>query len=90
MEAKNEIFAALKEVTGFETVELEIPVHWLGALSNLSVNISAAWFGVAFVTPNFIGISTVDSTLVLLTDIILGILFLSFSAVIERKLHERK
>jgi len=55
-------------------------------LSNLSVNLSAGWFGAAFITPNFSQIIGIKEFFLLLLDIAFGILFLWFCYKLERSL----
>lgn len=62
--------------------------HWQKALSGLCVNLSAAWFGLAFITPNFADLSSLEVIFVLIRDCFFGIVFLSISAVIERGLEK--
>ena len=56
---------------------------FLRALSAVAANISAAWFILAFVTPNFAGVS-IESIITLTRDILLGIVFLVLTTIIER------
>jgi len=58
----------------------------LKALSSVAANISAAWFGLALVTPNFTEISNSDSLFVLTSNVFFGIVFLLISATFERLL----
>lgn len=55
----------------------------LKALSAVFSNLAAAWFGLAFITPTFIHIATITAIFVLIRDIIFGIVFLVFTALIE-------
>lgn len=57
---------------------------WLRAFSGLSINISAGWFGVAFIGPNVSFPSTLWEILVLTWNITLGIIFLLLTVFIER------
>lgn len=59
---------------------------FLKALSSVTGNLSAAWFAVAFVTPNFTNIFSIKTMSFLTQNIILGIVFLILTAFIERKL----
>jgi len=43
-------------------------------LSNLSVNLSAGWFGAAFITPNFSQIIGIKEFFLLLLDIVFVVL----------------
>ncbi len=56
----------------------------LKSLSALFTNFSAVWFGLAFVTPNFIDITNVEIFLTLTKDIGFGIVYLLLSMEIER------
>lgn len=56
------------------------------SLSGLAVNLSAAWFGVAFITPNFVTAPAPGWLLLLLGDLGFGILFLVISFKLERSL----
>jgi len=49
---------------------------WFFIGSDLSVNLSAGWLGVAFIVPNFSGIRSSFNFLVLTGDILLAIFFL--------------
>ena len=59
---------------------------FLKALSQVLANISAAWFVLAFVTPNFSNLPLTEIITVLTKDILLGIVFLLASTLIERYL----
>lgn len=56
------------------------------SLSGLAINLSAGWFGVAVITPNFSRIIGTKELFLLLFDIIFGILFLWFSYQLEKML----
>ncbi len=59
------------------------------ALSGLFINISAAWFILAFATPNFSDLTMADSQLTLLKDLFFGTIFLGITILIENHLkHE--
>ena len=64
----------------------QLSLPWLKALSGLSINLSAAWFALAMVTPNFANLSTPDALIVLIRDIASGIVFLIINVIIERRL----
>ena len=49
---------------------------WLKSLAGLSINISAAWFGLALITPNFINSGLGEFLIVLTRDVTFGIVFL--------------
>lgn len=59
---------------------------WLRAFSGLFINISAGWFGLAFITPNVTNIRTGEAILVLIGDVFYGILFLLVVVEIEQSL----
>ena len=61
---------------------------WLRALSALFGNLSAGWFGVAFITPNFADIASLAGAIVLTGDIFLGILLLLVVVRIEKELEK--
>ncbi|MBI4079547.1 MAG: hypothetical protein HY429_04605 [Candidatus Levybacteria bacterium] len=50
------------------------------AFSGLFVNLSAVWFAVAFITPNFSDITTPEGFFALTRNVLSGILFLLASA----------
>jgi hypothetical protein len=56
---------------------------WLKVLSNLSVNISAAWLAAAFITPNFSNLADSDALAVLTTDLIFATLTLLIGVRLE-------
>lgn len=58
---------------------------FLRALSGLFINLSAAWFILAFVTPNFADITMRASQIILLRDVFLGILFFVITVLVEKK-----
>ena len=57
---------------------------WIKALAGLTINISAAWFAVTFITPNFVGLSDSKNIVLLFADLFFGIIFLTLTAVLER------
>lgn len=57
---------------------------FLKALSSVLGNLSAAWFGLAFITPSFLDIRKIEALPVLTLDIILGIVFLALTTIVER------
>lgn len=59
-------------------------VPWFKTFAGLSVNLSAAFFGLAIVTPNFLKTSYPESIIVLTWDLLLGILFLLATVVLEK------
>lgn len=58
----------------------------LKALAAVTGNFSAAWFALAFVTPNFTSIFRLEGVLVLTKNVVLGILFLVATAILEKTL----
>ena len=66
-----------------------LPKSWLKALSALSINMSAAWFGVVAVAPNFWPPVGLKSFLLLTTDIFAGTLFLLMTVKLEGVLEKQ-
>jgi hypothetical protein len=64
----------------------EMDQAWRGALADLSINLSAAWFGAAFITPLFSTPLTVFDTILLVVDVVFGILLLRISVTFKRSL----
>lgn len=60
---------------------------FLKALSAVLGNLSAGWFGVAIIVPNFVNPLTLDGFLILTRDVAFGIVFLAATVIIERILH---
>ncbi|OGH23960.1 MAG: hypothetical protein A2698_02205 [Candidatus Levybacteria bacterium RIFCSPHIGHO2_01_FULL_42_15] len=60
----------------------------LRAISSVTGNIAAAWFSIALITPGVTGIADINAILVLTRHILLGIVFLTFTILVERKLEE--
>jgi len=58
----------------------------LRAISSVLGNLSAGWFTVAMITPNFADLNTPDGVRILTGDIFLGILFLFDTIVVEELL----
>lgn len=58
---------------------------WLRMLAGVCGNITAGWFGLAFITPNFVNLSNTDGVIVLTRDVLLGIVFLLIGVLLERK-----
>jgi hypothetical protein len=56
---------------------------WLKSLSALFINISAAWFMAAALTPNFAEINQLNSILVLMYYIFSGIMYLLLTVKTE-------
>ena len=56
-----------------------------GALAALAVNLSAGWFGLVFIVPNFLPISGVRELWLLTVDLLAGTLFLWISFRLERR-----
>ena len=63
---------------------------FLKALSSVTGNISGTWFAVAFITPNFIKFSPVDSITILTKDISSGIVWLILTTILERTINEHE
>lgn len=61
-------------------------VAWLKTASVLSGNISAAWFILTFVTPNFTNLNNFDSFIVLFRDVAYGIVFMVLTFIFERQI----
>lgn len=59
---------------------------FLRALSGVLGNLSAGWFGVAFITPNFVDIHTLQAIITLTKDMLFGILFLLATTIVERSI----
>lgn len=59
---------------------------FIKALAGLSLNISAAWFALAFITPNFVDLHALEAVIVLTKDIVLGIVFLVLNIIFEQHL----
>lgn len=57
---------------------------FLKALSQVFANLSAAWFTLAFITPNFSNAFNTKAIIVLTTDIVFGIVFLALTTIAER------
>lgn len=55
------------------------------SLAGLLLNISAAWFGAAFITPNFTILSSLTGLVLLTGYIILGILCFGLSVILLRR-----
>ena len=58
---------------------------WMKTLSGICGNISAAWLGLTFITPNFVGLANFHIIIVLIRDIFFGIVFLLLAVYFERK-----
>lgn len=59
---------------------------FLKSLAAVTGSLSAAWFAVAFITPNFPNLSTPETLILLTKDISYGIVLLLVTTLIERKL----
>ncbi len=57
---------------------------WQASLSELAINISAAWFGAAFISPTLTHPWVPLDTILLIIDVILGIFFLVASVQLKR------
>lgn len=53
------------------------------ACSSVLGNLSAGWFGLAILTPNFINLEMIEAVFVLTMDVLLGILFLCLTTLVE-------
>ena len=71
-----------------DLIEVLSRSYWLKAFSGLCINLSAAWFGLAFVTPNFADLSNINILWVLIRDVLFGIVFLVLTAMIERRMEK--
>lgn len=59
---------------------------FLKTLSAVLANLSAGWFGLAIVTPNFSSLFSQETIILLTKDISFGIVFLIAATLIERRL----
>jgi len=62
-----------------------VQTSWLKALSGLSINLSAAWYGAVLIAPNFAPINSLFRASVLFYDIVFGTIFLYLAVMLERK-----
>jgi len=60
--------------------------YWLKAFSGLCINLSAVWFGLAIITPNFVNLKEAEAIFVLLKDLFFGIVFLNLTALLEKRI----
>lgn len=60
----------------------------LKALSGLSINLSAGWFGAILIVPNFSPIKTSADFLTLIYDFIFGTIFLGLTVWFEYQLQK--
>lgn len=67
----------------------ELPKPWSRNLSAPSVNMSAAWFGVVVVVPNFWPLGNLSSLMLLMFDLFAGILFLLITVRLEEVLEKQ-
>jgi len=58
----------------------------LKAFAALCGNLSAAWFALAIVSPNFESLFTTEGLIILTRNMLLGIVFLLITIIIERNL----
>ena len=56
------------------------------AISDLCINLSAGWFGAAFIVPNAVGKRGKVKFWILTVDIFLGIIFLVLSVQLRKRL----
>lgn len=61
-------------------------IAFLKILSNLFESLTAGWFALILITPNFINLSFLEITLFLLKNIFLGMVFMIISYFLEIKL----
>jgi len=66
-----------------KTKTFKTKVIWLRAFSTLSINLSAAWVGVATVTPNFVNLGSEATIRTLIIDFLAAILLLLIHIVLE-------
>lgn len=52
-------------------------------LGGLSINLSAGWFGIVFIAPGLVSISSLKDILTLILDFFFGMLFLFISYKLE-------
>lgn len=57
---------------------------WLLALADVFINLSAGWFGVVVIIPNFWPPANWENILLLIYDLIAGILFLIWAVKLRR------
>lgn len=67
-----------------------IDTDWFLIMSELLVNLAAAWFGAAFIVPNFTGFQIPWSVLLLLGDLGIGIIFLLVAFKLRKMSKRRK
>ena len=60
----------------------------LRATSAVLGNLSAGWFGLVLVAPNFTDITKIESILTLTKDAIFGIVFLVLTTIVERMIEK--
>ena len=65
------------------TINMFISKPWLRAFSGLFINLSALWFSLAFITPNFTSLNKLDALAILTGDIVSAILSLVSTVKIE-------
>jgi hypothetical protein len=59
-------------------------IAWLKTLSALTVNLSAGWFAVLVIVPNFAHVGNWDNLIVLFYDLMFGTIFLVSSVWLEK------
>ena len=69
-----------------DLIEVLSRSYWLKAFSGLCINLSAVWFTLAIITPNFVSLKEAEAIFVLLKDLFFGIVFLILTAVLEKKI----
>ena len=69
---------------GMKRRELRRNPFLAAVISDFSVNLAAAWFGAAFIGPNFFGIKSPFNLFILTGDIIACILFLLIAVKLKK------
>jgi hypothetical protein len=62
----------------------EMDQAWRDVLGDLSINLSAAWFGAVFITPLFAQPLSLPDAILLVVDVMFGILLLRISVTLKR------
>lgn len=69
-------------------MEQFLAIPWLKAYAGLSINISAAYFAVAFIGSNIVFPYDLNKFLVLIWNIIFGIVFLLITVKCEKEIEK--
>lgn len=69
---------------------MKIELIWFGVLADLLINLSAGWFGAAFIVPNFSGLWWPYNLVVLTGDILVGIVSLVAAFKLRKWLKEKQ